>query len=454
MSEKHQNSNGQHQPSPKLAIPFFLVLGLLSIVSFIIPLRPTQSYIEKRNLAEFPSFSVEALVSGDYFDDISTWFSDTFPGRESWIMVANHTESYHGHSDILISGDLYGGGNGNDNISANAGTVDESDIPEETVAMEEDQIPTDPEDEWGGVDFNAADVIKLGAVIQIGDSLFNQLGYDERASQRYAEIVSGFAADVADLGVRVISAPPPTAVGVMVETEYLEQLNCADQNKMLQYMHSLMSDNVVTVDTYAALVDHNDEYIYFRTDHHWTALGAYYCYEALCETLGMDAVPLSSFDEIEVGEFEGTLYWQCSQPSLLSRDIVYAYDPPGDVTMMIYSAKGYGYEWPVLTDMTGRNVGETYLTFIRGDNALTVITNNDLPDAPDCVVIKDSFGNCYVPYLSQNYHNVYVIDYRYYYQMNLVAFVEQYGVEDVIFMPYMIATQSHDGNTLLYKLCT
>ena len=454
MSETNHNSNDQYKPSGRLAIPFFVVLAVLTVLSFIIPLRPTQSYIEKRNLAEFPTFSVDALLSGDYFDDISTWFSDTFPGRESWIMVANHTESYHGHSEILISGDLYGNGQGSTNVTVNNGTVDESDIPDETVAMEEDQIPTDPEDEWGGVDFNAADVIKLGAVIQIGDTLFNQLGYDERASQRYAEVVSNFAADVADMGVRVISAPPPTAVGIMVEPEYLEQLNCADQNKMLQYMHSLMSDDVVTVDTYAALIDHNDEYIYFRTDHHWTALGAYYCYEALCETLGMDAAPLTTFDEIEVGEFEGTLYWQCSQPSLLSPDVVYAYDPPGDVTMMIYSAKGYGYEWPVLTDMTGRNIGETYLTFIRGDNALTVITNNDLPEAPDCVVIKDSFGNCYVPYLSQNYHNVYVIDYRYYYQMNLVAFVEQYEVEDVIFMPYMIATQSHDGNTLLYKLCT
>ena len=68
-------------------IPFFIVLGVLTVASFIIPLRPTVSHIEKRNLAEFPEFSMEALTSGDYFDDISTWFSDTFPGREGWLAV-------------------------------------------------------------------------------------------------------------------------------------------------------------------------------------------------------------------------------------------------------------------------------------------------------------------------------------------------------------------------------
>lgn len=67
------------------AMPFLVTLALLTVVSFIIPLRPTQSQSEKRNLAEFPAFSMDALLSGDYFDDITLWFSDTFPGRETWL---------------------------------------------------------------------------------------------------------------------------------------------------------------------------------------------------------------------------------------------------------------------------------------------------------------------------------------------------------------------------------
>ena len=82
------------------------MLGLIAIISFLIPIRPTVSYLEKRELAKFPEFSVKALLSGDYFDDITLWYSDTFPGREEWIQVANYTESFHGYSEISIEGTL------------------------------------------------------------------------------------------------------------------------------------------------------------------------------------------------------------------------------------------------------------------------------------------------------------------------------------------------------------
>ena len=91
------------EPGIGHVIPFFLVLAALTVVSFIIPLRPTVSYIEKRALAEFPEFSVKALTSGDYFDDITTWFSDTFPGRETWLEVASYTKSFYGNSDVMIN---------------------------------------------------------------------------------------------------------------------------------------------------------------------------------------------------------------------------------------------------------------------------------------------------------------------------------------------------------------
>ena len=69
-------------------------------------------------------------------------------------------------------------------------------------------------------------------------------------------------------------------------TEYLAQLNCSRQDEMLAYLHDNMSDNVLKVDTVSRLVEHNDEYIYYRTDHHWTALGAYYADTALCDAAG------------------------------------------------------------------------------------------------------------------------------------------------------------------------
>lgn len=457
----------QEGPSGWFALPFFLTLAVLTVVSFIIPLRPTQSYTEKRNLKEFPEFSLEALADGSYFGGITTWFSDTFPGREQWLQMSTNISSLHGYADISIQGDV----SISDPIPEiptptkptepqQTDPTTGSDPTEPTPGESQDTTPTEPEDTtptepegWGGVNAGEGAEISLGAVIQIGDSVFNQLGFSQVYSDRYSKTITDFAAAMEGKGVNVISAPCPTSVGIMVEPEYLAKLNCARQDQMIAYMHGSMSDQVIKVDTYQALVEHNDEYIYFHTDHHWTALGAYYSYAAMCREMGYEPAPLESFEVWNQGEFQGSVYWDATWIYKLAEDHVDAYVPQGNIEMMIYNNDGGAYEWPVISDMTQRTLGEKYLSFIGGDHPLVVITNNDLPDGPSCVIVKDSFGNCYAPFLTQNYHKVYVVDYRKYYKMNLQQFVDVYEIDDVIFMPYLIATQDPDGNNLFRRLC-
>ena len=76
------------------------------------------------------------------------------------------------------------------------------------------------------------------------------------------------------------------------------------------------------------------------------------------------------------------------------------------------------------------------------------MVNESIPDGPNCLVIKDSFGNCYVPFLTQNYHHVYAIDYRKYWRYPMSSFVDKYDIDDVIVAPYLIATQAMDGNDM------
>ena len=440
----------------RLAIPFFVTLAVLTVVSFIIPLRPTQSQMEKRNLAEFPEFSVEALASGSYFDDITTWFSDTFPGRESWIAMSSNISSLHGYSEFAIAGDL----------PVLEQIPEEPQMPEtpktpeipeetqspalseETESAEETTVPT--EAGWGGVDAGDEENVELGngTVIQIGDAAFNAVGFSKVYSEKYASTLSKFADYAAEKGVRTISAPAPTAVGILIEPEYLEMLGCSDQNATIQYFHGLMSDNVLKVDTFTPLVEHNDEYIYFRTDHHWTALGAYYAYEAICEAAGFDVVPLEAFEEFDQGEFEGSLYWKAPNRRKLRLDNVMAYIPPGDITCHVSSGMTGGKDAPLIADMTQRATNTKYLTFLGTDYALTTVTNNSIPDAPTCIVIKDSFGNALVPFLSQCYHKVYAIDYRKFHGSSLKSLIDTWDVDDVIFAPYLIATQANDGNKM------
>lgn len=435
-----------------LVIPFLLVVAVLTVVSFCIPLRPTISTSEKRELTKFPEFSAESLLSGDYFGDITLWFSDTFPGREDWLELSRSVSSFHGYSEIAVEGQL----TMSDQVpvepepsEAPVAAETEPDGIDESTAETTAKTTEPDETGWGGVQTENNE-ISLGAAIQIGDTGFNQLGFSKVQSDRYIKSVSDFADRMAEKGVRVISAPAPTSVGVMVEPEYLEQLNCARQDEMLSYLHDNMSDNVIKVDTFSNLIKHNDEYIYFRTDHHWTALGAYYAYEALCEATGQQAAPLSSFTLWNQGTFTGSLYGKVRWPKKLRKDTLDCYVPQGDITMYAhFKDSSLGTEWPLIAEKAGDiNQNSRYSAFLAADCALAHVVNESIPDAPNCLVIKDSFGNCYVPFLTQNYHNIYAIDYRKYWRYRLSDFVDIYDIDDVIIMPYLIATQAPDGNDM------
>lgn len=335
-----------------------------------------------------------------------------------------------------------------------AETLPEEEAPLDPAEQSQPTETTEPtEAGWGGVNAGESAEIYLGTTIQIGDAAFSQQGFSQGQSDRYIKTLNNYAAAVKEKGVRVISCPAPTAVGILVEKEYMEKLNCAPQDDMLNYLYSGMSDDIIKVDTVSKLLAHNDEYIFFRTDHHWTALGAYYAYEALCEAAGMEAAPLDSFEEWDQGDFEGSLYGKVSRPHKLRMDTVTAYIPQGDISMVTYDPNGYPSERPLLADKSNLERNVKYICFLSGDNALSDITNESIPEGKTCLVIKDSYGNCFVPFLTQNYHKVYAIDYRKYGAMNLKQFVEEYEVDDVIFAPYLTATQAIAGNDLFAARC-
>lgn len=452
------------EPGIGYVIPFFVVMAVLTVVSFIIPLRPTVSYIEKRSLAEFPEFSTEALFSGDYFDDITTWFSDTFPGRETWLEVASYTKGFHGNSEIMIGeeADKFD----DPAISETEPPIEDPTeapiVPGETEAPtesptegtiildEEGTAPAAPVEEWGGVDAGANEITKSGTVIQIGDSLFTREYFNETYSSRYVSVLNHVAEKYAERGVRVVSAAPPTAIGVLIEPDYLENLKSADQADIMAYFNDHLSEDVYFVDTVSLLRDHNDEYIYFRTDHHWTALGGYYVYEAICEQLDLEPAALEDFELWDQGRFIGSLYYKAPKTKALKEDIVYAYNPAGDLTTRIYKKGGSSFEHTVLTDMSKSNANAKYMTFLAGDHPLVRIVNNDLPDAGNALIIKDSFGNAMAPFFTQNYHKVYVVDYRYYSE-SMSTMIKSFEIDDVIFLPNVSEIQTKAVSDLMQK---
>ena len=334
---------------------------------------------------------------------------------------------------LLLSGSAFG-------AAATAETLPQTQSPEEEKA-------------WKGFDFAAhSHEVSTKIAIQVGDTGFNQLGFSQVQSDRYIESISKFADEMAQLGIRVISAPAPTSVGVMIEEQYLPQIRCASQKDMQAYLHNGMSENVVKVDVFSNLLEHNDEYLFFRTDHHWTALGGYYAYDALCKALELETVPLDKFTEWDQGKFTGSLYGRVCYPNRLRADNLVAYVPPGDILMTVYRKNhNIGQEHPVVADFTMFDPGSKYSAFLSGESVLTVLENRSMEEGPSCIVVKDSFGNCYVPFLSKTYRRVYAIDYRKFGIMQLSYLCTTKEVDEIIVMPYLIATQSIQGNDIFMK---
>lgn len=338
----------------------------------------------------------------------------------------------------------------------------EPDVPttaEPTTLPTEAALPeTEPTEEpqWGGVDAgDGVDVeINDSAVIQIGSSAFNAVGFSDVNSKNYAAALNALAKALEGENVRIVSAPAPTAVGILIEPQYLQKMQCANQDETIRFLHDQMDESIVKVDTYAALISHNDEYIYFRTDHHWTARGAYYAYAAICEALGYEAVPLEECEEWDQGEFEGSLYWKAPYPRKLKKDTLYAYVPKANLELTVRSLNWEGTVRPLIQDMTQREINAKYSAFLFGDNPMVQVTNYDLPDGPTALVLKDSFGNALVPFLAQNYSKVYAIDYRKFHETNIRFILRALPVDDVIFAPYLLATQSVDGANLMKWLCS
>ncbi|MGI6256200.1 MAG: DHHW family protein [Acutalibacter sp.] len=82
---------------------FFLVLFGFGVLSMMLPLRPTKSDMEKRELTEFPEFSVQSLASGEFTKGIDTWFADTFPLRDVFFQVNGWVQSFYGVKTVIIT---------------------------------------------------------------------------------------------------------------------------------------------------------------------------------------------------------------------------------------------------------------------------------------------------------------------------------------------------------------
>ena len=397
-------------------ISFVLVMLSFFVIGLAFFARPDISENEKRELTKFPKFTWSSFISGEYTEQIGLWYSDTYPLREQMIEANNSLESLYGfRGEQVISG----------------GEAD--DIPDEPIDSE---VIFNPTDDGNGE--------KIQGMYVNGDTAYQLYSFSQQNSDSYAALINAFASKIGDKAT-VYDMIVPLHYQIALSRETASKYGASDCAAAIDYMYGAMNQNVKTVDTLPLLISHNDEYLYYRTDHHWTARGAYYAYVAFCETKGITPTPLESYEALRFDGFLGTLYSEANQPEAMKAnpDFVEAFVPMGINEEKVYDSDGNKIaEYAVVyTKADKYSAGNKYLTFIGGDQPLIEIHNPDISDGSSIVVIKESYGNAFVPFLVDSYEYVYVIDYRKW-SGDLAGFVSDRSIDDVLFLNVVNVTST------------
>ncbi len=419
---------------------FSAVLMLMTIIALIIPLRPKESKVEKRTLTKFPAFSVQSFLNGEFLNGISTWYADTFPFREALLTGNTRYRGLYGIQDNQIHGSIQTA----DEVPAKR--ISLMDIVLPNIQQEMDSLQESIQERIetqraadaanGGAKRRQITNVpeQVGSVYVADDTAFSLYGFTQEAANQYIDAVSALANKVSS-DVTVYDIVVPISTGIYLDEKLQEELGCSDEQAAIQYIYDNMDKKVVTIDAFTALKNHSDEYLYFRTDHHWTALGAYYAYSQLMKEKGITPTSLGEYETMVFDDFIGTLYAASNQtPSLAENpDVVTAYIPLATNKMTYTDVDGNVVDYDIIYDVSDWNSDSKYNCFIAGDQPFEEIHNPNMNDGSSCVVIKESFGNAFVPFLVDHYENVYVVDYRYYPE-GLTTLIQERNIKDVIFI--------------------
>lgn len=452
--EKELKSNGARFMAGASMVVFAGIFAVGALAA-----RPTYSESEKRALAELPGLSRNGVINGSYFTDLEKWYSDTFPFKEDLLGLESKMESFYGEG-----GESYYGNKSDvveDTIPETAESLAplvtletdaQEETPEETVDMYQSLVETNA-DGTLKVDTEPKEEVEVtgeqaGNIYVSNNKAYEIFYYNQGGSVKYASVLNTVKAMLPEVNVYDILVP--NSFGVELDPSLQEELGSGNMQDAFNYIFSMMDPGIHRLSVFDTLYAHRDEYIFFNTDHHWTALGAYYSYRAFCEEKGITPHELSEFQYVDYSGFYGTFYFATNRNEALKAnpDHVEAWIPMGTNDMVATDENGQTYKANIINDVSEANAGRKYNCFIKGDNAFTVINNPKITDGSSCVVVKESYGNAFVPFLVDHYQNVYVVDYRYY-RDNLTQFIIDNRVQDLIFVNNVQAITEKVSNEIL-----
>ena len=407
-------------------ILFFAVIfsGLASYV--IIPAKKI-SYEEKRRLAAFPKFQMDKYLRGEFTDSIDEYMDDHFPFRKEFIYTADLVKQYRGLHYESKEGKIF--------IAHKPKQEKKKTERNKMVAPE---FLEEFEEQYSG------DLLILdGAVYALN-------GGSPVMSKKYAAMVSNYAEQLKGKA-RVFSCVAPLSSAFIPVAKYRKYNGL--QQKTLYAIRANLNNGAIFSDIIGEMNAHGNEKMYFGTDHHWNARGAYYGYVAFCKSAGLTPVPLTNMEKKVKYGFLGSMYQHTRDLSVKEHpDTFEYYIPKTNATGLIYGPNNFSSPRKAKLFYHTSSGGNMYSTFIGGDNPLTKYTTGT-KNGKKCVVVKNSYGNAFSVYLVSHYEEIYVVDLRYS-NHNLIDLITDNHINDLIFAIGMYGAMGNGSIGLMKRLAT
>ncbi len=370
---------------------FFAGLFLVIFLADILGEDKLFSQFENRALASKPDFSVEAFLDGSFSEGYENYVTDQFLGRNTWIFVKTLTDVALGKTEI---NGVY---LGEDGYLLEQHT--EKDFPLDAREKKKQWLVELARKNAGEVgNFHVmlvptADVILKDKLPKHAES-FDQLGY-------WQEIERALR------GIENQKTENPEAENPEAESSVTGKQE--QENRMIPVP--------------AVLDAHRDEYIYYKTDHHWTTWGAYLAYREWAKAV--DVTPVEYEAEVVSRDFFGTLHSKINLP-MKEGDVLEAYHYPGVV--QVY----YDFATEPVASLYEEKYLDTknqYAYFLDENHAFIQIDVANSGNGKSLFIIKDSYANCMIPFLANHYETIYIVDLRYY-KGSLEKLMETHVSED------------------------
>lgn len=357
-----------------VGIIFILTLFLFLIINVIVPDRE-KSVQENRMLATKPKFRLSSLISGDYDEKFEAYMDDQFVGRDMW-------------RKLKVTVDRIGGSR-----------------------------------------------LENGVYIGTNGQLLEQIEVaDENHLVANIKAIKSFSESQSKIPVRMMLVPDAANV---LNHSLPSLAKPEDQTQMFSMVRKDLGDSVEWIDVSTELNKHKTEKIYYKTDHHWTTLGAFYAFQAAAPSLGIEGDLSGKYVSYAVSDSFNGMLASKSGVNLGEKEQIDIYVPTEEDTDLIVDYVDEGKRSTSLYDSSKLKEKDQYTVFLGGNSSLLDIRTVST-STKRLLLVKDSFANSFIPFLTPYYREIVVVDPRYY-SGTINDLMDSYRISEVLFL--------YSGNT-------